>query len=164
MEETVEEVGDTEVAKFLTLIRGIVVLDSKSASNSQVFNCRSDEDSDTTGSHFRDEVSFGHCWGLLTLGLNLDNFKEKVIRVSVLVDSVTDASEEHQSQECSCRREEPDDFVVFAPSLTRLLKNSEEQDSSEANEACPAIGIGEFIKDIVDLLCCTITDVVFTEQ
>jgi hypothetical protein len=34
MEETVEEVGNAQIAKLLALIRGVVILDSESTGNS----------------------------------------------------------------------------------------------------------------------------------
>ncbi|KAI6768438.1 hypothetical protein HG531_010627 [Fusarium graminearum] len=60
--------------------------------------------------------------------------------------------------------QKPDDLVILAPSLSRFLKDCEEQNSSEANETGPAVRIGEFTKDIMDLFGCAIADIVFTEE
>lgn len=136
VEKAVEEVAHAEVAELLTLVGGIIVLDTEGSCDGCVLDGGTDKYCDRRDGHAADEVRGRDRRCLQAFGFDLDHGEQIVIRVrKFVVDGVADASVKHQGQEGSRDGQHPDDLVLVSPSLPGLVEDGQEQDAGKPNSA-----------------------------
>lgn len=163
-EGAIEEVGHAEVAQFLTGINDIVVLHAERTGNREMLQCCGDEGGNAPSCNLADECAALKFWrGYADRGYFAD-VEEKILGVSVLVDSIADAGEQDESDERSGDGKEPDDFALVRPFLTGLLECQQEDNATEAYTHCPRIASGQMAEDVTDDVCGATANVFFAQK
>ena len=163
-EKGVEEVGDTKVTEFLTGICDIVVASCKSFGNGNVFDRGSDKGGNTATDDFADELGIWHAGIFNAAGWDLADFKEVLALGMVLVDGITDAGEEEQTDESTSDGQEPDDLVLASPFVADFLETNQENNTSQSDARGAAITGAEVVEDIMNDIGSAITNVLLSNE